>query len=307
MPLAVITFDFDPLVEIAGLTLRWETLAIAGAVLLALVVAAFLAFADRSSRAEPLQRDDMLFILVAVVPGAVVGGRIGYVLIHLDYFQANPDRILDPSAGGLELGLAVAGGLLAGLLVGALLGLPIGRWLHVAAVPLLLVLGLGKLANVLGGTGQGEPSVVDWATAYLGPGPWGSLGPEIPSHPAQAYEAAATGVALLALLATAFVLAPVRRDGRLLFFALGLWAAGRLVAGFWWRDELAAGPLNAAQLIAAGIALGSVAALAVVTWRARRWPRPRGPRDRSGEGGGLAWPDDDVGQAWRSDGSRGGT
>jgi phosphatidylglycerol---prolipoprotein diacylglyceryl transferase len=301
VPLAVITFDFDPLVEIASLTVRWETIAIACAVLLAVVVAAALAFSDRRGRDGPLRRDDMLFILVAIVPAAVVGGRLGYVLIHLDYFRVNPDRILDPSAGGLELGLAVVGGLLAGLVVAALLGLPVGRWLHVAAVPLLLVLGLGKLSNVLGGTGQGEPSVVDWATAYLGPGPWGSLGPEIPSHPAQVYEAAATGVALLVLLATAFVLSPIRRDGRLFFLALGLWAIGRLAAAFWWRDPSAVGPLNAAQLIALGIAIGSIAVLVVIAWRARRWPRPTRPHEGESEDGGTSWPDDEVAGSWRSD------
>lgn len=303
MPLAVITFEFDPLVEIAGLTVRWETLAIAGAVLVGLLLAALLAHRDRSAPDDPLRLDDMLFVLVAIVPGAVVGGRIGYLLIHLDYFQANPDRILDPSSGGLELGLSVVGGLLAGVLVGHLLGLPLGRWLHVAAVPLLLVLGLGKAANILGGTGQGEPSVIDWATAYLGPGPWGSLAPEIPSHPAQAYEAAAAGIALLDLLVIAFLLAPFRRDGRLLFGALALWAVGRFVAGLWWRDPATLGPLSTAQVIALGIAAGSIVVLLGLAWRGRKGPwTASGDQEATGPfDGGVQWPDEEAARRWRSD------
>ena len=52
---------------------------------------------------------------------------------------------------------------------------------------------------VLGGTGQGQPWLGDWATAYLGEGPWGSLAPALPSHPSQAYEGIATLVILVAL------------------------------------------------------------------------------------------------------------
>ena len=302
MPLAVITFEFDPLVELAGLTVRWETLAIAGAVLVGLLLGALLAHRDRSAPDDMLRLDDMLFVLVAVVPGAVVGGRIGYVLVHLDYFRANTERILDPAAGGLELGLAVAGGLLAGVLVGRLLGLPVGRWLHVAAVPLILVLGLGKAANILGGTGQGEPAIKDWATAYLGAGPWGSLAPEIPSHPAQAYEAGMTALALLTLLAVAFVLAPVRPDGRLFFGALALWAVGRLVAGFWWRDPASIGPLSTAQVIALGIAVGSAVVAAGLVWRSGRGPwRSAGSGSRpEGLDDGVEWPDEEATRSWRS-------
>ena len=69
----------------------------------------------------------------------------------------------------------MVGGFLTGCYVASLLGASIGRWLHLAAAPVLFALGAGKLTMVLTGSGQGLPSLGDWATAYLGPGPWGSL------------------------------------------------------------------------------------------------------------------------------------
>ena len=84
MPIALIAFDFDPLLRLAdGLAMRWQTVALVAVISGGLVVAGLIA------RREGLRRDDLLFIAVAVVPGAVVGGRLGYVLLHLDYYGAN--------------------------------------------------------------------------------------------------------------------------------------------------------------------------------------------------------------------------
>ena len=168
---AVVTFTFDPYLRIGDIAVRLETLAIAAVVLTAILIAAI------GARAMELRPDDLLFVVLGIVPGAVVGGRIGYVLLHPEFFAARPATILDPSVGSLELTLGVAGGALTGTLVAALLEGSVGRWLHIATVPMLLALAAGKLAMVLGGSGQGQPFDGTLATAFAGPGPWGSLAP----------------------------------------------------------------------------------------------------------------------------------
>jgi hypothetical protein len=40
-----------------------------------------------------------------------------------------------------------------------------------------------------------------------------------------------------------------RRDGAALYAALGLWAIGRFVIAFTWRDPVTAGPLRAEQVL----------------------------------------------------------
>ncbi len=288
--LAVVTFDFDPYLHLGERAIRWETLAIAAAVLLGIVVAALLAGRtsgdeEQSGEGDPpeqereaswhLRRDDLLFILLGAVPGAVVLGRLGYGLLHVDYYGGNWRALLDPGQGSLELTLAVVGGTLTGIYVAALLDAPVGRWLHLTIGPLLLVLGLGKAGQALGGSGQGSAVDLTWATAYLPPGPWGSPGAEIPAHPSQLYEAAATGIVLLVVVALAR-LTPLRRaDGRLYAVGIGLWAFARGLVASTWRDPDAVGPLSAEQVIdlaVAAIFLGSAVVATVARRREARRP-----------------------------------
>ena len=202
-----------------------------------------------------LSRNDLLLIALGVIPGAILAGRLGYVLVHVDYYASHGSEWLDPAQGSMELGIGVVGGTIGGLFVARQLSAPVRRWLHLAAAPLLVGLGLGKVAMAAGGEGQGVASDAPWATAYLGPGPWGSLGPEIASHPAQIYEG------LLTLLALGLLLAMHRAgrfrdaDGRAFFAALYMWAVARSLAATFWRDPPVLGPFSAGQLIAIAIAV----------------------------------------------------
>jgi phosphatidylglycerol---prolipoprotein diacylglyceryl transferase len=266
VPTAVLAFDFDPWLHLGDGAVRWETVAIAVAIFVSVVLAGV---AARSSR---LRVDDLLFVILGIVPGAVVGGRLGYVLLHPAFFTAAPGRILDPGLGSLELTVGVVGGALTGSLVALLLDGRPGPWLRVATFPTLLVLGAGKLAMVLGGTGQGLPTSGDPATAYLGPGPWGSLGPAIPSIPSQALEAAATGIVIILIILASVVPALRRPDGRLFALAIAGWAIGRAIVASTWRDPVVAGPLRAEQVIDVVVAIGSLGlSFALIAARRGRW------------------------------------
>lgn len=280
MPIALIAFDFDPLLRFAGgVAVRWQTVALATAVAICLMTAGV------SARRSGLRADDLLYIVIGAVPGAVVGGRIGYVLLVPDAFSAGPMTLLDPAIGGLELGLAVVGGLITGWLVAALLGAPPGAWAHTLAAPLLVAIAAGKLAMALSGSGQGRPFDGPWATAYVGAGPWLGLAPGLPSHPAQVYEGLGT-LATVVLLALATTMGAFRATtGARLLVGLAGWAVVRAVVSTTWRDPVVVGPLPVGGILAAVIAAAAVAgALAVSAWL------PRRARARQ-EAVQPAWPD----------------
>ena len=283
MPIAVVTFQFDPHAHLFDdLTVRWGAVALVAVIVVALLLAGLLA------RSGGLRPDDVAFVAIGIVPGAVIGGRIGYLILHADYYGSTPDLLLDPSIGGLELGLAVVGGFLTGTYVASLLGASTGRWLHLAAAPVLFALGVGKLTMVLTGAGQGLPSDAQWATAYLGPGPWASLVPALPSVPSQALEGIAT-LAILTMLTLTLIVGAFRgRDGRLFFVAIGLWAVARAVVSTTWRDPEVARGLNAGGLIAAGIAVACALAFLFLTARRLRPPSDRSSSEARGE---VEWPD----------------
>lgn len=293
MPFAVITFDLDAFLRLGSTAVRWETLGLAASVLAALVSAAILARGVRPDQDVPrLHLDDLLYIALGAVPGALLGGRLGYALVHLDYYGTHPAAILDPGQGGLQLSLGVAGGLLTSLYVARVLGAPVGRWAHVAALPLLLAIEGGKAAMALGGRGQGVPTDAAWATRYLGAGPWGSLAPELSSHPAQLYEAAVAGIVAVVLLLALAGGGFRRRDGRLLLAALGLWLAGRALVAATWRDAAVLGPLSVDQLVSLCL-IACVVAGAVLLGRHRPQAVPEEEEDA------LVWPDPAVAASWR--------
>ena len=177
VPIAVILFDFDPYAQLFGdLTVSWGAIALAGVIAAALLLAGILA------RAAGLRADDVVFIAVGIVPGAVIGGRLGYLIVHSSYYGSTPAQLLDPAIGGLELGLAV------GSATGAR---RLGRALAAcrAAAPVLFALGAGKLAHGPHWERAGAcRSVAAGPTAHSGPGPWGLLVPALPSVPSQALE-----------------------------------------------------------------------------------------------------------------------
>ena len=302
---AVIELRFDPIVSLGDWNVRLETIALAVVVFSCLGLAALIARATPVDTGRPpdamapgpdepnrLRADDLLYLAVAALPGAVAGGRLGYALLHLDYYQANPAALLDVTQGSFELSLAVVGGVVTAGIVAALLGTPVRRWMHASTLPLLLALAAGKAAMVLGGDGQGQPFDGSWATSYPGPGPWGSLAPSLPSHPSQAYEALATTGVLLVMLALLSMGAFRRRDGRAFLLGLGLWAAARAVVATTWRDASAVGSLNAGQVIAGGVAIVALAMLLGSTFLSRARPGASGASPRAGTGAlEPDWPD----------------
>lgn len=300
---ALIQLDFDPILQLGELTVRWQTAGVA----IALIVGVALAARGRDQprppgpktepasrhpdapklvrpgeliEARPLRLDDMAFILLASVPGAVMGGRLVHGLVFWEAYSGQPERLLDPGLGSLSLLGAVLGGAATGSLMARLLAAPVRRWADAAAVPLLVALGLGKLAQFLGGSGQGAPTTGPWAVAFTGDRPWVSANPALPAHPAQLYEGLWLLLGALVVLGLA---AGVRRrhprSGALFSAALVVFLLGRIVVGFSWRDQGLVGPLNAEQSLAlvalAVLGMAALAAPSVNAGRARYRGQPQ--------------------------------
>lgn len=310
-PSAVIELSFDPIVTVGDMNVRLETLGVALAIFVGLVLAALVgrrtpvdttrpydALGEEPGDSNHLRPDDLLYIAVAAVPGAVIGARVGYALIHWDFYQSNAGALLDIGQGGLQLSLGVVGGILTASIVARLLGAPLGRWMHAIAIPLLLALALGKGAMILGGSGQGQLTDVAWATAYLGPGPWGSLAPQLPANPSQAYEALANVAVMLVVIGLVASGVFRGRNGGAFLLAIGLWAIARALVAFTWRDPQVIGPLNMDQVISIVIASVSLALLVLIgrvsTARGRRAPANPGAdaqSDAATADGEPSWPD----------------
>jgi prolipoprotein diacylglyceryltransferase len=311
--LALIELNFDPLFHVAGMTIRWQTIGVTIGLLVALAIAALMApnvgaqrpffrrrepdltplfpaapKVEHARRVRTLRLDDMLLILAGIVPGAVVVGRAFHGLDYWSYYANDPGKLFDPSVGSLSLLGAVIGGLATASYVARMIDAPVRRWADAAAVPMLLAIGLGKLAQLLGGSGQGLPFDGSWAVAFTGAGPWVSTNPQMASHPAQVYE----GLWMLAGIPIVLLVAgkrhqPLRvnrlvawadrtaREGALFAGALGWFLLGRLVVGYTWRDEAIVGGLNVEQTLALITMMLALLLYGVTHYRGEsRQPRP---------------------------------
>lgn len=243
---------FDPVLHMGDVAVRLQAIALAVVIAVALLAWVVQLRAEVAS----LRLDDAAFVLLGAIPGAVVGGRLFHGLAFLDTYAPAPFTLLDPSHGSLSLAGAVAVGSLTAAYVCRLLEYPVRRWADTAAIPVLLIIGLGKLVMVLGGAGQGAAYPGPLALAFEGPGPWWSEAAATPAFPSQVVEGlwALLGIPVAWLIARG--LPRGRRPRPLSVFCVALvwWLLGRAAIAVTWRDEPVLGSLGVEGLMALAVA-----------------------------------------------------
>jgi prolipoprotein diacylglyceryltransferase len=276
--LAAVTLDFPPIAELGAVQLPWRALALALAVTLALAW-----FTRRARSAFPdVPTGDLAFLVLGAIPGAVVGGRLVHGIAYAGAYAQEPGALFDLGRGSLSLAGAVVGGALTAAWLCGRLGYSPRAWADVAAPPLLLAIGGGKLAMLLAGAGQGLPWDGRGGVAFLGDGPWASLDPGTPAYPTQALEGtwALLGIPVLLVLERRLAGRGPAPSGALALATAAWWLAGRAAVAIWWRDEPVAGPWGAEGLVALVLLGAAVALLARMTLGARpsdQGPYPAGP------------------------------
>jgi len=184
--------QFDPVaLHLGPLSVRWYGLMYLLAFVIVLMLGRYrirtqpwLSWANRDL-------DDILFLGVL---GAVLGGRLGYVLFYkFSEYLYDPVRILFLWEGGMSF----HGGFLGVLL--AMLWFARSRhksWLAVTdfIAPLIpLGLGAGRIGNFINAELWGRPANVPWAMVF-------PHVDNLPRHPSQLYEFMLEGLVLFALL-----------------------------------------------------------------------------------------------------------
>jgi phosphatidylglycerol:prolipoprotein diacylglycerol transferase len=140
---------------------------------------------------QPHEVGDLIFYGAM---GAVLGGRLGYVLFYQPgYYLSHPLAIVQAWEGGMSF----HGGLLGVLVACWLYGRKTRRGFFAVTdfVAPLVPTGLlaGRLGNFLNGELWGRVTDVPWAMVFAGAGP-------LPRHPSQLYQAALEGALLFVIV-----------------------------------------------------------------------------------------------------------
>lgn len=231
------------------------------------ILAYFLVRAEVRRRKLFARPDDVLDLLLVVIPLGIVFARLYYVAFQWEWYRSAPWEIFMVWHGGL----AIHGGILGGVL-----GLWIvTRWKRVrfwrladAVVPALLVgQVLGRIGNFLNGDAFGTPTDLPWGIVFPATSPAGAAYPGIALHPAMLYEA--LGNLLIFLFLWTLRKRPAR-DGFLTSVYFVSYAAVRFACEFFRGDALMLGPWRAAQV--ASVLL--IAAFGGWLVAGRLWQRP---------------------------------
>jgi phosphatidylglycerol---prolipoprotein diacylglyceryl transferase len=205
-------------------------------------------------------------LMLALVVGVIVGGRLGYFLLYQpDWLFRDPMALLRVWEGGMASHGGMIGVALALWWFGRSTRIP---FLHlgdlvVSTAPAGLF--LGRVANFLNGELWGRSALVPWAMKFPLSDPHAPEKLLIPRHPSQLYEAALEGILLFVLMQWRFWKTDVMRrtPGRLSGEFLLAYAAVRAFCELFREPDegitlilgLSRGTFYSIFLVGAGLAL----------------------------------------------------
>ena len=181
----------DPIaVQVGPVAIRWYALAYVVGLIGGWRYVRYLVQTHRIRFSTEMVDDLLVWIMV----GVVVGGRVGYVLFYqFYYFVENPLAIFAVWRGGMSF----HGGLIG--VVSALGLFAYRRRVNILSVADAVApafpfgLMLGRVSNFINGELYGRAAEVPWAIVF-------PHGGDVARHPSQLYEAALEGVFLFALM-----------------------------------------------------------------------------------------------------------
>ncbi len=258
--------SLDPIAFSLGpISVRWYGLAyIAGFICAALVL-------WRTSKrwGVRVDTDSLLTIMLCVIIGVIVGGRLGYVLVYGDgYYFAHPLEVLAFNHGGMSFHGGLIGALVAGIAAARFTGIPYLTLADLGCIAAPIGLFFGRCANFVNGELWGAPTDLAWGVVF-----GGSAG-TVARHPSQLYEALLEGVVLFCVLYLLSRKRPPRPQGTFLGVFLVLYGCFRFLIefvrqpdaqiGYLWGGWLTMGQVLSVPLIVAG---ACVLAFAIVAKR----------------------------------------
>ncbi|MFZ5480913.1 MAG: prolipoprotein diacylglyceryl transferase [Myxococcota bacterium] len=146
--------------------------------------------AVRLSPREGLARDLFWDLAIAYVVGGVAGARLEYVRTHPERFLADPLQVFALREGGLVFYGGLAGALLCAGVVTWWRKSDPWRVLDLSAIGLAVGLAVTRVGCFLAGCCYGRPTELPWGVTF----PEGANPPAgVPLHPTQLYETVACG------------------------------------------------------------------------------------------------------------------
>lgn len=184
--------NIDPVAfSIGPLVIRWYALAYLAGFLIGWRYC--MALAERTASPK-ITREHFDDLLIWIMLGVILGGRLGYVLFYqFELYATNPANILKIWQGGMSFHGGFLGVLVASALYGIKHNIKFFQITDILACATPIGLFFGRIANFINGELYGRPT--DHPIGIIFP-----HGGDIPRHPSQLYEAFLEGAVLFIIL-----------------------------------------------------------------------------------------------------------
>lgn len=245
----------DPIaLSLGPLVVRWYGIAY----VLGFICAAFIIVRTARRWRVRMNADALLTIMLCVIVGVILGGRLGYVLFYTNgSYLTQALEIFAFNHGGMSFHGGLIGALLAGIVAAKLTGIPYLTLADLGCIAAPIGLFFGRLANFINGELWGAPTDAPWGVVF------GGAAGTMPRHPSQLYEALLEGVLLFILLYSLSRKTPPRPRGTFLGLFLIVYGSFRFLIefvrepdvqlGYLWGGWLTMGQLLSVPLVLVGI------------------------------------------------------
>lgn len=233
---------------IFGLEIRWYGIFIASAFLIGTIIAL------REMKRRGMDEEILIDLLLFVVPAALIGARIHYVIFSWDLYKNNPMEVFNFRAGGL----AIHGGVIAGVLVGFIFckvrKLDFWKFADITAPSIILGQAIGRWGNYANQEAHGGPTDL----------PWGIMVNGVKVHPTFLYESIWNFLTFIFLIW--YTRKKSKADGEVFLLYIILYSLARYFIEGLRTDSLMWSQFRVAQLIS----LVSIVIAAIVFYRRRK-------------------------------------
>ncbi len=216
--------------EIFGISIRWYGILISSGMLIGAILAL------REAKKLNIDENKMLDLILIVIPSAILGARLYYVIFNWSYYNGNIMKILNIREGGLAIHGGVIGGLIAGYFFTKIKKLDFWEIADVIAPSLILGQAIGRWGNFINQEAFGMPTDLPWGIEVNG----------VNVHPTFLYESIWNFIIFVFLMKYR---KSKKFDGEIFFFYIILYSIGRYFIEGLRTDSLMLGPLRVAQVL----------------------------------------------------------
>ena len=193
----MIIHNFDPvLIDLGFFQIKWYSIAYIMGIILGWVHAVKIIkkTQNNTQNFEPIKRSDFDDLVIYLVLGIILGGRLGYVIFYnLEYYIQNSFEIFKLWQGGMSFHGGLLGVIVTIFIFSKNKNTNFFKYSDIVACVAPIGIFLGRIANFINGELFGKISTLPWAVIF----PYGG---NIARHPSQIYEAILEGLVLFILI-----------------------------------------------------------------------------------------------------------